>query len=160
MKWVNDWDCERKDQRLNEWKFPDQITLSKVIWFDDLNQKKWFLTRSGRKQRRRISYFIFSARVAAWRTSMSNQKFWEIKNMSFFELLANFSYNIKFLWSNWDSDMSMPYCSTPIPPLRTWLSECSKGAFWGLKVSNSAWLHFTRPLAQPPFSLLTLGRTK
>ena len=50
----------------------------------------------------------------------------------------------------------MPYCSTPIPPLRTWLSECSKGAFWGLKVSNSAWLHFTRPLAQPSFSLLTL----
>ena len=46
MKWVNDWDCERKDQRLNEWKFPDQITLSKVIWFDDLNQKKWFLTTS------------------------------------------------------------------------------------------------------------------
>ena len=52
----------------------------------------------------------------------------------------------------------MPYCSTPIRPLRTWLSECSKGAFWGLKVSNSAWLHFTRPLAQPPFSLLTLVR--
>ena len=60
------------------------------------------------------------------------------------------------VWSNRDSDMSMPYCSTPIRPLRTWLSECSKGAFWGLKVSNSAWLHFTRPLAQPPFSLLTL----
>ena len=41
---MNDWDCEWKDQRLNERNYPDQITFSNLIWFDDLDQKKRVLT--------------------------------------------------------------------------------------------------------------------
>ena len=41
IKWVNDCDCERKDQRYFERKLANQITFSNVICDCDLAQKKW-----------------------------------------------------------------------------------------------------------------------
>ena len=47
IKWVNDCDCERKDQRYFERKLANQITFSNVICDCDLAQKKWLWITSG-----------------------------------------------------------------------------------------------------------------